>query len=214
MDCTLQLQTTNEEYIERHRWMFGDLGERIATLALLSRTVLVPGFPLPRLRLARVAPYGRCLGLTCHIKSEIYEGGIWVFDHPGHGRAGNQLDSIDATTLHELLHAELWWAGRASGHKGAPWAERCQEISAKLGINVRIERPRSARRDGRITTATPFGCLSYDGVSRWPHALLDDGPSLRERLTRLQVSSLDDDYPLHCVDVVQLTGECAACAHF
>ena len=49
-------------YIEAHRFMYGDLGEHVATAALLIRDRLMrPGFVLPVVRLAPVAPYGKCL---------------------------------------------------------------------------------------------------------------------------------------------------------
>ena len=66
---------------------------------------------------------------------------------------------LDEVVLHELLHNELRQFGEDPTHKGEAWARRCQEISDRLGLTVHIERPRSIRRDGRVTTGSrPAAC--------------------------------------------------------
>jgi hypothetical protein len=152
--------------------------------------LLRPGFVLPRIRLAPVAPYGHCMALTMQSKAGLddHDHGIWLFLHPAFfGMGEARLRRIDETVLHETLHEELHQFGQHAKHDGEPWAQRCQEISRRLGLTVRIERPRSRRIKGddgksRITTATPDGCLPYDELARWPHSLLKDGPPLRARL--------------------------------
>jgi hypothetical protein len=90
--------------------------------------------------------------------------------------------------LHELLHNELTQFGEDPAHKGRPWARRCAEISALLGLDVRIERVRSVRLGpGRVTTGTPAGCLPYEELRRWPAGLLRGGPPLRQRVEVLPV---------------------------
>jgi hypothetical protein len=186
-----QLQTTDGEYIDGHRFMYGDLGEHVARAAILMRDKLLrPGFVLPRIRLAPVASYGHCMVLTSQRKDGLddHHHGIWLFLHPAFfGMGEERLRRIDETVLHETLHEELHQFGQYAKHEGEPWAQRCQEMSTRLGLTVRIERPRSRRIKGedgksRVTTATPDGSLSYDGLARWPHSLLKDGPPLRARL--------------------------------
>ncbi len=183
-----QLHATDRAYIEGHRWMYGELGERAATAAIMARDkLMLPGFVLPRIRLAPVAPYGHCMALCVSGDGTHYQHGVWVFLHVAyHGSGDEQRDSIDVSTVHELLHEELHQFDRYAKHNGEPWAERCQEMSNRLGFTIRIERPRSRRIDGKVTTATPEGCLPYDDLARWPRSLLrNGGPSIRERMERL-----------------------------
>jgi hypothetical protein len=166
--------------------MYGDLGEHVARAAILMRdTLLRPGFVLPRIRLAPVAPYGHCMALTCKARDGLddHAHGVWLFLHPAFFGTGEaRLRRIDETVLHEALHEELHQFGQNPKHDGEPWAQRCQEMSTHLGLTVTIERPRSRRINGRVTTATPDGCLGYADLAHWPHSLLSDGPSLRARL--------------------------------
>ena len=60
-----QLQATDRRYVDGHRFMYGELGERIATAAILVRDRLMSAnFVLPLIRLAPVAPYGKCMELS------------------------------------------------------------------------------------------------------------------------------------------------------
>jgi hypothetical protein len=174
-------------YIDAHRFLYGDLGEHVATAAILFRDRLMrPGFVLPVIRLAPVAPYGHCMALAGNGGSLGHVPdlgrGIWLYLHQQYfGSGAALLDRADATVLHELLHNELRQFGQNPAHKGEPWAQRCQELSTRLGIAVRIERPRSIRAAGKVTTGTPAGCLSYADLTRWPHSVLNGGPPLRVR---------------------------------
>jgi hypothetical protein len=184
---------TDLTYIAAHRFMYGDLGEHVATAAILFRDRLMRGgFKLPPIRLAPVAPYGKCLALSgnggslSHV-AEI-DNGIWVYLHAKyHGSGAALLESADTSVLHELLHNELRQFGEDMAHKGEPWARRCQELSDRLGIEVRIERPRSTRDGKRITTATPPGCLPYPELARWPRSVLNGGLPLRVRAAHASV---------------------------
>jgi hypothetical protein len=175
-------------YIDAHRFLYGDLGEHVASAAILFRDRLMrPGFVLPVIRLAPVAPYGHCMALAGNGGSLGHvpdlDRGIWLYLHEQYfGSGAALLDRADATVLHELLHNELRQFGQNPAHKGEPWAQRCQELSGRLGIEVRIERPRSIRVAGKITTGTPAGCLSYGDLARWPHPVLNGGPPLRARV--------------------------------
>jgi hypothetical protein len=175
-------------YIGAHRFLYGDLGEHVASAAILFRDRLMrPGFVLPVIRLAPVAPYGHCMALAGNGGSLGHvpdlDRGIWLYLHEQYfGSGAALLDRADATVLHELLHNELRQFGQNPAHKGEPWAQRCQELSGRLGIEVRIERPRSIRVAGKITTGTPAGCLSYGDLARWPHPVLNGGPPLRARV--------------------------------
>ena len=166
--------------------MYGDLGEHVAHAAILVRDKLLrPGFVLPRIRLAPVAPYGHCMALTVQGEGGLddHHHGIWLFLHPtffGGGEA--RLRRIDETVLHEALHEELFQFGLNPHHDGEPWAQRCQEMSRRLGFTVRIERPRSRRikdHEGvsRVTTATPDGCLSYGDLARWAAFFAEGRPA-------------------------------------
>jgi hypothetical protein len=177
---------SDRTYIDAHHFMYGALGERVAETAILFRDQLMrPGFVLPVIRLAPVAPYGHCMGLAGNGDSLAHvsdlEHGIWLYLHEKFYGTERFAEEVDETVLHELLHNELSQFGEDPKHKGKPWARRCQELSGRLGISVRIERPRSIRTGGRITTGTPVGCLSYDALRRWPHDLLTSGPPLRLR---------------------------------
>jgi hypothetical protein len=178
---------SDRTYIDAHRYIFGDLGEVVATAAILFRDRLKrPGFVLPVIRLAPVAPYGHCMGLSGNGDSLAHvsdlDHGIWLYLHKQYfGTDDALLAKADGVVLHELLHNELKQFGEDPKHKGAPWARRCQELSTRLGLSVRIERPRSIRTGGRVTTGTPAGCLSYDALSRWPYSLPTSGPPLRLR---------------------------------
>ena len=183
-----QLKTTDREYIAGHRFMYGDLGERVATAAILIRdTLMRPGFSLPLIRLAPIAPYGKCMALSgngaslCHVPT--LPQGIWLYLHVAwYGGGERQMRKVDEVTLHELLHNELMQFELDPKHKSDPWAKRCQEMSRRLGLDVQIQRPRSVRHNGRVTTATPVGCLPYPELARWPAELLDGGTPLRDRL--------------------------------
>jgi hypothetical protein len=168
--------------------MYGDIGERLAVGAILFRDRLMrPGFELPVIRLAPVSPYGRCAALSGNSSSLGHVPdlgrGIWLYLHPTmYGDGSALLEQADETVLHELLHNELRQFSEDISHKGAPWARRCQELSTRLGVVVRIERPRSIRRNGRITTGTPDGCMAYAALAVWPHKLFRPGPPLRTRV--------------------------------
>ena len=186
---SLQLKTTDREYIAGHRFMYGDLGDRVATAAILIRdTLMRPGFVLPLIRLAPIAPYGKCMALSgnggslCHVPT--LPEGIWLYLHQKwYGGGEQQMRKVDEVTLHELLHNELMQFGLDPKHKGEPWAARCQEMSRRLGLNVQIQRPRSIRTNGHVTTGTPAGCLPAPELARWPAELLDGGTALRDRLS-------------------------------
>jgi hypothetical protein len=177
-------------YLEAHRFLYGDLGAHVATAALLCRDRLLrPGFALPVIRLAPVAPYGRCAALSGNSGAlshapEIGHG-IWLYLHEAWFGTGTALlERADETVLHELLHNELAQRGQDPKHRGEPWAQRCQELSDRLGLAARIERPRSVRLDGKVITVTPDGCLPYAELARWPHGLMDGTP-LRARALAL-----------------------------
>jgi hypothetical protein len=186
--CSSEQRTTDREYVAGHRFMYGEIGERIATAAILIRdTLMRPGFVLPLFRLAPIAPYGKCMGRSGNGGSlghvPTLPEGIWLYlQVTWYGGGERQMRKVDEVTLHELLHNELMQCGLDPKHKGEPWAVRCQELSCRLGLNVQIQRPRSVRLNGRVTTATPAGCLPYQQLMRWPSGLLDDGASLRARL--------------------------------
>lgn len=178
----------DRRYIEGHRFMYGAIGERVATAAILFRDRLLrPGFVLPVVRLAPVAPYGGCMALSGnggslgHVEGRGLDPGIWLYLHRKFYDGQDFDETVDATVLHELLHNELRQFGEDPKHKGEPWARRCRELSERLGVGVRIERPRSVRVGGRVTTGTPPGCLSRTELAGWPHGLLRDGPPLRVR---------------------------------
>ena len=183
-----QLRTTDRQYVDGHRFIYGEIGERMATAAILIRDRLMsPGFVLPVIRLAPVAPYGKCMALSGnggalgHVPT--LASGIWLYLHESmYGDGERQQCKVDEVTLHELLHNELLQAGLDPKHKGEPWAARCQELSRRLRLNVLIQRPRSVRLNGHVTTATPEGCMPYSELARWPAELLDGGSSLRARL--------------------------------
>jgi hypothetical protein len=186
-DTTANHSAADRAYVDAHRFLYGDLGEHVATAAILFRDRLMrPGFVLPVIRLAPVAPYGHCMALAGNGGSLGHVPdlgrGIWLYLHQQYfGSGAALLDRADATVLHELLHNELRQFGQNPAHKGEPWAQRCQELSTRLGIAVRIERPRSIRAAGKVTTGTPAGCLSYADLTRWPHSVLNGGPPLRVR---------------------------------
>jgi hypothetical protein len=51
--------------LDGHRFMHGELGGHVAATAILLRDRLLrPAFFLPVIRLAPVAPHGRCLALS------------------------------------------------------------------------------------------------------------------------------------------------------
>jgi hypothetical protein len=184
--ATANYTTADAEYVVAHRYIYGPIGERIAESALLIRDHLMRrAFVLPTIRLSPVAPYGHCMALSGNSRAldhviELSEG-VWVYLHrKWFGVRGRNL--IDEVVLHELLHNELMQFGEPPQHKSAAWARRCQELSTRLGLDVRIERPRSRRIGGKITTATPDGCISYSTLRRWPAELLASGPTLRERI--------------------------------
>jgi hypothetical protein len=188
--CSAQLRATDRDYVAGHRFMFGELGERVATAAILIRdTLMRPGFVLPVIRLAPVAPYGHCAALSgnsgaLHHVADLSPG-VWLYLHQSmYGGGERQLRKVDEVTLHELLHNELLQAGHDIRHRGEPWAARCQEMSRRLGLDVQIQRPRSIRTNSHVTTGTPAGCLPYSELARWPAQLLDSGAPLRARLGR------------------------------
>lgn len=180
-------------YANVHGGMFGPVGEHVAAAALLFRDKLFrSGFVLPVIRLAPVAPYGKCMALSGNGGSLWHvpgvAPGIWLYLHAAFYSADprQQQAAIEATVLHELLHNELRQHEESLHHRDEPWARRCQELSAVLGLGVKIERPRSRRIEGRVTTETPDGCLSYADLIRWPSTLLPaDGPTLIERVLAL-----------------------------
>jgi hypothetical protein len=186
-DTTANHSAADRAYVDAHRFLYGDLGEHVATAAILFRDRLMrPGFVLPVIRLAPVAPYGKCMALSGNSSSLGHvpdlDRGIWLYLHQQFfGSGAALLDRADATVLHELLHNELVQFDQNPGHKGEPWARRCQELSTRLGIEVRIERPRSRRFGSGITTDTPPGCLPYADLVRWPQSVLNGGPPLRIR---------------------------------
>ena len=114
--------------------------------------------------------------------------GVWLYLHEKFYGGAGLPEEVEETVLHELLHNELQQFGEDPAHKGRPWARRCAEISALLGLDVRIERVRSVRLGpGRVTTGTPAGCLPYEELRRWPAGLLRGGPPLRQRVEVLPV---------------------------
>ena len=185
--------TSDRVYIDAHRFMYGDLGEHVAMAALLFRDRLMrPGFVLPVIRLAPVAPYGKCLALSGNGGSldhvDELAPGIWVYLHEQFFGSGQRLlAKADGTVLHELLHNELVQFGQNPKHEGEAWARRCQELSDRLGLQVKIEARRSFRpalpngRKGPPTKGCRPGFLPYEELARWPAKLFNDGPSLRER---------------------------------
>src|SRR4051794_34167350 len=164
--------------------MYGDIGEHVATAAILFRDRLLrPGFVLPVVRLAPVAPYGHCMAISgnsaslAHVKGHGLEHGIWLYLHRTFSIGGRFGDEVDETVLHELVHDELLQFGEDPRHKSAAWARRWQELYDRLGIEARIERPSSVHVDAQVTTA----CLSYPELVRLPTKLLALGPLLRAR---------------------------------
>src|SRR5690349_591421 len=138
----------DRRYIDAHRFMYGDLGEHVAAAAILFRDRLMrPGFVLPVVRLAPVAPYGHCMALSGnggslgHVAPHGLEHGIWLYLHAKFYDGDGLRDEVDATVLHELLHNELRQFGEDPAHKGEPWARRCRELSDRLGLSAKIERP-------------------------------------------------------------------------
>ena len=58
----MNYDAVDRAYIDAHRFLYGDLGEHVATAGILFRDRLMrPGFVLPVIRLAPVAPYGHCM---------------------------------------------------------------------------------------------------------------------------------------------------------
>jgi hypothetical protein len=175
------------DYITAHRILYGPLGEHIARAALLfGERLMRPGFPTPVIRLAPVSPYGHCMGSSwnsealAHVPQLAH--GVWLYLHASwYGADPACLEQIDQVVLHELVHCELRYFGEDPYHKSAAWARRCQELSDRLGLVVRIERPRSIRKGTTVTTATPPGCLPYRALVRWPWSLLPGEPTLRVR---------------------------------
>jgi len=148
-----------------------------------------PGWYLIRAAQILVAPYGRCAtlsgnSLTLGHAPEIGHG-VWLYLHEAwFGTGMALLERVDETVLHELLHNELAQRGQDPKHRGEPWAQRCQELSDRLGLAAKIERPRSVRLDGKVVTITPDGCLPYAELARWPLGLMDGAP-LRARALAL-----------------------------
>ena len=182
-------------YVEAHRFMYGELGERVAAAAILFRDRLMrPGFVLPVVRLAPVAPYGGCMALSGnggalgHVEGRGLDNGVWLYLHREFYGDQDFDETVDVTVLHELLHNELTQFGENPKHKSEAWARRCRELSERLGVTMRIERPRSVRvvdvnRDRKVTTRTPEGCLPYAKLACWPADLLHGGPPLLARAT-------------------------------
>ena len=192
-------------YVEAHRFMYGELGERVAAAAILFRDRLMrPGFVLPVVRLAPVAPYGGCMALSGNGGSlghvEGLGHGVWLYLHRKYYAAEDFDETVDETVLHELLHNELTQFGEDPKHKSQAWARRCRELSERLGVGVRIERPRSVRvvdlnGNKKVTTRTPEGCLSYVKLACWPADLLRGGPPLLVRVTaKSPLCSTTPDY--------------------
>ena len=185
--------SADRAYLEAHRFMYGELGERVAAAAILFRDRLLrPGFVLPVVRLAPVAPYGGCMALSGnggslgHAEGRGLDNGVWLYLHRKFYDGQDFDETVDETVLHELLHNELRQFGEDPKHKGEAWARRCRELSERLGVGVRIERPRSVRvvdsnGDKKVTTRTPEGCLSYAELACWPADLLRGGPPLLAR---------------------------------
>jgi hypothetical protein len=176
-------------YVEGHRFMYGDIGEHVATAAILFRDRLLrPGFVLPVVRIAPIAPYGKCVAQSgnsaslAHVRKHGLEHGVWLYLHHRLWQDGRFTDEVDEAVLHELVHNELMQFGEDPAHRSEAWARRCRELSDRLGIAVRIERPRSVRSDGKVTTVCPPGCLSYPELVRWPAKLLVGGLALRRRI--------------------------------
>jgi hypothetical protein len=191
---TVAVHNSDSAYVDAHRFMYGALGEHVATAALFFRDRLMrPGFVLPVIRLAPVAPYGKCLALSGNGGSldhvDELAPGIWVYLHEQFFGSGQRLlAKADGTVLHELLHNELVQFGENPKHEGEPWARRCQELSDRLGLQVKIEARRSFRPDlpsgrkGSPTKGCRAGFLPYEELARWPAKLFNDGPSLRDRI--------------------------------
>jgi hypothetical protein len=185
--------SADRAYVEGHRFMYGELGERVAAAAILFRDRLLrPGFVLPVIRLAPVAPYGRCMALSgnggslAHAGPRGLDNGIWLYLHRLYYEGDDFDETVDETVLHELLHNELRQFDENPAHKSFAWARRCRELSERLGVALRIERPRSVRvadvnGDKKVTTRTPEGCLSYAKLASWPADLLRGGPPLLAR---------------------------------
>lgn len=186
VDYTDEQFCMDEAYVIAHEMIFGDLGRHVAESAILFRDELMrPGFQLPAIRLAPVAEYGSRAGLSgngsaLHHANDLGNG-VWVYLHRSWFE-DRLHDLADEVVLHELLHNELKQFNEDPKHKSVAWARRCQEMSDRLGLAVRIERPRSRRIGGRVTTAVPDGCLPYQELVSWPGSLLKDGPNLRQRL--------------------------------
>jgi hypothetical protein len=173
--------------------MYGPLGKRVAEAGVLFRDRLMrPGFVLPVIRLAPVAPYGKCMAISGNSASLRHvpdlDRGIWLYLHEKFYGTERFDEEVDETVLHELLHNELRQFGENPKHEGEPWARRCQELSDRLGLDVKIEPRRSFRPDlpdGRkgspVKRCRP-GFLPYEELVAWPATLLHGGPSLRERV--------------------------------
>src|SRR4051794_6045073 len=190
----MRYSAEDRAYIDGHRFMYGELGEHVATAAILFRDRLMrPGVVLPLIRLAPVAPYGKCMALSgnssCLSYVDDLSPGVWLYLHGKFYDRGRFHEEVDETVLHELLHNELRQFGERTKHDGGPWARRCQELSTALDVQVRIERVRSVRpprepgatRKSNPTKACPPGCLPYDELASWPARLFADGPPLRRR---------------------------------
>jgi len=174
---SVQLKTTDREYIAGHRFMYGDIGERVATAAILIRdTLMRPGFVLPLIRLAPIAPYGKCMALSGNGGSLIHvptlPHGIWLYLHRKWYRRGEQqMRKVDEVTMHELLHNELMQFGLDPKHKGEPWAARCQEIKPSAGaqradpapaLNPH-QRPRDHQNTRRLSAGFRVGQMASRG---------------------------------------------------
>ena len=135
--CSAQLSTTDREYVAGHRFMYGDIGEHVATAALLMRsTVLRPGLVLPVIRLAPVAPYGKCMALSGNSSAlyhvETMNQGVWLYLHEKWYAGSAQGEIVDQTVLHELLHNELMQFSRNPKHaasRGRSGARRSADSS-------------------------------------------------------------------------------------
>src|SRR3954471_12941716 len=93
-------------YLEAHRVMFGELGEHVATAAILFRDRLMrPGFVLPVIRLVPVAPYGNKRGLSgngCsleHVEPHGLANGIWLYMHRQFWDEARFLYDVDEVVL-------------------------------------------------------------------------------------------------------------------